>query len=187
MKAALLHREYIDHDIKQYSILYISLMRCMRFVQVGVLLHMMAVSGILLFFFSGKLALSCLEEDRIVLFLLFGYFSLYGFTLPFFAELDARSRYQNYKLAKDKLFEYGFQARLLKPFMYSRCQRNAVQVAANNLDYRKECKALFRQFDFRWYHLLPRIILKNPARLLSRSYWKLTLFTATHKSKYFLW
>jgi hypothetical protein len=128
-----------------------------------------------------------LNEDRILLFLLFGYFSLYGFTLPFFAELDARSRYQNYKLAKDKLYEYGFQDRVMKPFMYSRCQRDAVQVAANNLHFNDECKEFYKRYDFKWYHIIPRIIIQEPKRLFTKSYWKHTLLVASYKSKYFLW
>src|ERR1044071_8195240 len=53
--------------------------------------------------------------------------------LPLMAQLDARSRYQDYKLIKDHLYFYGFKTRILKPFLKSSCQRNAAKVAAGEL------------------------------------------------------
>ena len=41
--------------------------------------------------------------------------------LPLMAQLDVRSRYQNYKLIKDHLYTYGFKTRILKPFLKSSC------------------------------------------------------------------
>ena len=38
-------------------------------------------------------------------------------SLPFFAQLDARSRYQNYKMLMDRFYFYGFQLRIIKPLM----------------------------------------------------------------------
>ena len=65
--------------------------------------------------------------------------SLYG--LPFcwsvglivLALLDARSRFQDYKRAKDLFFKNGFKSRIAKIYIYSRCQRDAVRVAAKDL------------------------------------------------------
>src|ERR1700741_5289168 len=39
--------------------------------------------------------------------------------MPLFAQLDARSRYQDYKLIKDHLYIHGFKPRILKPFIKS--------------------------------------------------------------------
>jgi hypothetical protein len=103
---------------------------------------------------------------------------------PFFPELDAYSRYQNYKLIKDHLFVHGFQPRILKPFIRSRCQRDAVIVAAEELGLGKECKAHFRKVGYRWYHLLPDFIFTEPATLICSSFWLNTFFAKTYTPKF---
>ena len=90
-------------------------------------------------------------------------------------------------MVKDKFFEYGFDARLLKPFMYSRCQRDAIGVATRELKFHKEWKKLTYTLGFRWYHLLPTILLQSPHLLFTKNYWSKTLFVGTYHSKYFLW
>jgi hypothetical protein len=58
---------------------------------------------------------------------------------PIFPQCDARSRYQNYKQVKDHLYFYGFQARIIKPFSFWGCQRDAVIVAAEGIRIKKKC------------------------------------------------
>ena len=60
-------------------------------------------------------------------------------SIPFFPQLDAWSRYQNYKMLRDEFYYYGFQPRLIKPFIKSRCQRDAVLAAAEALGFGKLC------------------------------------------------
>ena len=100
-----------------------------------------------------------------------------------FAQLDARSRYQNYKLIKDNLFIYGFQERILKPFMKSRCQRDAMMTAAAELGMQRQCNEYFRKLRYRWYHLVPDVILTRPSVLLTKSFWVSTLFERSYKPK----
>jgi hypothetical protein len=163
-------------------------MRVMRYIQTGYLLHLMAVSSVFLFYFFGKEFLMLVKNGgswwKVVL---SGYASAYFFSLIFFSQLDARSRYQNYKMVKDKFFQYGFDSRLLKPFVYSRCQRDAIGVAARELQFHREWKLLICKFGFRWYHLLPQIIVQCPRVLFTKTYWNKTLFVKTYRSKYFLW
>ncbi|MGW8314535.1 MAG: hypothetical protein ACWGNV_02965, partial [Bacteroidales bacterium] len=104
-----------------------------------------------------------------------------------FSQLDARSRHQNYKMVKDKFYQYGFDARLLKPFMYSRCQRDAIRIAAKEFKFDRAWKKLAYDAGFRWYHLLPSMIVRTPLVLFTKSYWKKTLFVKAYDSKYFLW
>ncbi len=163
-------------------------MKFVRYLQTGYLLHLMAISSVVMFIVFGRMFLQLMEEGagpgRLIL---TGYAGTYFFTLIFFSQLDARSRFQNYKMVKDKFFQYGFDARLLRPFVYSRCQRDAIGVAARELEFRNDWKALTRILGFRWYHLLPDIIIKKPWVLFSKTYWKKTLFVKTYHSKYFLW
>jgi hypothetical protein len=103
--------------------------------------------------------------------------------MPLFAQLDARSRYQNYKLVKDNLFAYGFQKRIVKPFIKSRCQRDAVKAAAYDLGRSQQCKEYFRINGYKWYHLTPDVIFKDPSLLLTKNFWITTLFAKTYHSK----
>jgi hypothetical protein len=171
-----------------YSGRKILLMRIIRYSQTGFLLHLMAIFSIYMVYVFGKGFLILLKNDEnLWRLLLFGGAGTYFFTLIFFSQLDARSRYQNYKMVKDKLYTYGFDRRLLKPFIYSRCQRDAIAVAVRELEFGREWKKLTYQYGFRRYHLLPTIIIQSPKVLFTRSYWSKTLFVKTYHSKYFLW
>jgi hypothetical protein len=103
--------------------------------------------------------------------------------MPLFAQLDARSRYQNYKLVKERLYLYGFQPRILKPFRKSRCQRDAAIAAATELGLFLQCKNYFKSYGYRWYHLFPDMIFKKPGTLLTRNFWLTTFFTKTYHPK----
>ena len=166
----------------------IVLMRIIRYLQTGYLLHLMGLFSILLACLFGRRVLMLLAEGGGIWSILSnGYACLYFISLIIFSLLDARSRYQNYKMAKDRLFKYGFDVRLLKPFVYSRCQRDAIAAALKDLELQEEWTALKHQMGFRWYHLLPDMVVKNPRLLFTRDYWSKTLFVRTYKSKYFLW
>lgn len=163
-------------------------MRILRYLQTGYLLHLITIlSTFLLYFCSAELFALMNSQGKFWKLILFGYLTGYFFSLLFFSQLDARSRYQNYKMAKDKLFEYGFDIRLLRPFVYSRCQRDAIMIAAIELNYSTEWKTMIYAFGFRWYHLLPHLVIKKPMILLTRDYWNKTLFVKFYQSKYFLW
>lgn len=163
-------------------------MNVVRYLQTGYLLHLMGLSSIILFFLFGKVFLFHWNSGAGVgKLILSGYASSYFFTLIFFSQLDARSRFQNYKMVKDKFYEYGFDARLLRPFMYSRCQRDAILVAAKEFKFEKAWKNLTLTSGFRWYHLFPTIIVRRPGVLFTKSYWSKTLFVKGYHSKYFLW
>lgn len=171
-----------------HSELKVIFMRAKRYFQTAYLLHLMAVASIFLSYFFTKEFLNLLEITGSSWKLIpCGIGSIYFFTLILFSQFDARSRYQNYKLAKDRLYKYGFDSRLLKPFVYSRCQRDAIATAAKDLNMQKEWNQLSSEMGFRWYHLLPVIVKRNPLVLLTRDYWSKTLFVSTYHSKYFLW
>lgn len=129
-------------------------------------------------------ALATDEDFSFNLHLVLGsYFSSLVLTTQF----DAYSRYQNYKMAKDLMHQYGFRKSLVKIFSKSRCQRDAFAEAGRSLGYKKEIDNYFYNLGFRWYHILPVIILKKPTTLLSKEYWISTLFVSNYKSKYFYW
>jgi len=171
-----------------HSELKVLFMRVIRCFQTAYLLHLMAIASIFLsYFFTKEFLILWENTESSWKLILYGVGSIYFFTLILFSQFDARSRYQNYKLAKDRLFKYGFDSRLLKPFMFSRCQRDAIASATKDLKFQKEWKQLNSELGFRWYHILPLIVKRNPLVLLSKDYWSKTLFVSTYHSKYFLW
>lgn len=170
-----------------YSKRYIFKMKTLRYLQTGVLLHLMGGAGLGLFFVFVDMAYSAMQQQQIIGALIYSYLTLFCFTLPFFSQFDARSRYQNYKILKDKLHVYGFDQRMIYPFVYSRCQRDAIKVAAADMHFLHEFKTCIFNMGFRWYHILPRMVVKNPKLLFAKMYWKKTLFVKSYKSKYFLW
>lgn len=102
---------------------------------------------------------------------------------PLFPQLDARSRYQDYKMMKDCFYRLGFDARLIKPFAKSRCQRDALLVAAAEMGVRPQCARYFKARGYRWYHLFPDIVFEKPAVLFTRSFLVTTFFAKTYHSK----
>ncbi|HWS60455.1 MAG TPA: hypothetical protein VN182_05960 [Flavobacterium sp.] len=130
------------------------------------------------------LALKEAEEVSLIIHL---FFCCYFFTLIITTQLDAYSRYQNYKMAKDLLHQYGFKKPLVRLFSKSKCQREAIAEAANCLSLKKEVNDYFYSMGFRWYHILPHIILKKPQVFFTKEYWMSTFFVPNYKSKFFYW
>jgi hypothetical protein len=120
-------------------------------------------------------------------FLCYLFFSLYFFSLIITTQLDAYSRYQNYKMAKDLLHQYGFKKALIRVFSKSKCQREAITEAGKSLGLKKEVNDYFYSMGFRWYHILPIVIAMNPRTLFTKEYWLSTFFVSNYKSKYFYW
>lgn len=104
-------------------------------------------------------------------------------SLLILSQLDARSRFQSYKRVKDGLFTYGFDPRILKPVLKSRCQRDAALAAADELGYKHLCLAYFRSKGYRWYHVLPDFVFSNPGLLVNSRFWRSTFFSETYHSR----
>lgn len=104
-------------------------------------------------------------------------------SMPLFPQLDAWSRYQNYKMLRDQFYFYGFQPRLVKPFLKSRCQRDAAIAAANELGFADPCKKYFCQKGYRWYHLFPDFVFRHPRFLLSKHFWLTTFFAKKYHAR----
>ncbi len=179
-----IHLEISRSNINRSTVFF---NRMIRFVRIGLLLHLTALGGIFLFFRFGSYALEALGQQHSFSFIGYGFMAGYGFVLPFFAELDAFSRYQNYKRANDLFHEKGFKGRIANLFVHSRCQREAIKVAARDLDLLEEILCYYSSLGFKWYHLLPQFVFSKPLLLLSGRYWKKTLFEEPYESKYFLW
>ena len=75
---------------------------------------------------------------------LYGALSCWSVGIVVLTFLDARSRFQDYKRAKDLFFENGFKSRIAKIYVYSKCQRDAVRVAAKDLGLLEHPPLLYR-------------------------------------------
>ncbi|HQR93497.1 MAG TPA: hypothetical protein PLZ97_09105 [Sediminibacterium sp.] len=146
------------------------------------MLHLMAIAEIVLI-------VACFKQFHLIDWAQSGnpfmrWFLLFCLAFPpVFPMFDARSRYQNYKQVKDHLFLYGFQNRIIKPFSHSRCQRDAVLAAAEELGYDKECKNYFIAQGYKWHQLMPDFLVNNPKFLFNKQFWLSTFFVKTYISK----
>jgi hypothetical protein len=111
------------------------------------------------------------------------YAMVFLLSLPFFSQLDARSRYQNYKQIKDQIFLYGYDERIFRPVLKSRCQRDAAWLSAKELGFGHTCSSFFYHHGYRWYHILPDFVFKKPHFLLTVYFWRTTFFSPTYIPK----
>lgn len=162
----------------------ISMEKVIRFFLVGHFLHLFFILGMVIFMFGywGFDSNEILSKH-----FLNGFFMVFGLGLSVFAGADSRGRYQNYKQIKDALYNRGFDNRLIRPFMYSKCQRDAVLVAARDLKFENEVKTFFYENGYRWYHVLPDAFTKNPFVLFKAQFWSTILLTKRYQIKYFYW
>ena len=93
-----------------------------------------------------------------VLFVLSGLFG-WGVIL---CQADAFSRFREFKRIKAILVRRGFNRRILKPVSTSRCQRDAALLAAKETGFKGHAASYFKELGYRWYHIIPDAIVKNP-------------------------
>ncbi len=173
--------------IQNPSIILIWYNQFIRFIRIGSFLHIMGLVGIALFFTTFQLSLNEFQDHLYLQGYLWAIVSFGFFTVPFFSEFDAYGRYQNYKQIKDSIYEMGYDKRLIKQFMHSKCQRDAVIIAAEDLNCQREVKSFFYDQGYRRYHVLPDAFTKNPLVLFYTVFWKRILFTQKYCLKNFYW
>jgi hypothetical protein len=114
-------------------------------------------------------------------------FTMFFFSLAITTQLDAYSRYQNYKQVKDLIHKNGFRGMIIKPFSGSRCQRDAVREMAHQLKIKNLVRQYFYHLGYRWYHIIPTTLIRKPLLIFTRGYWITIFFVPRYRSKYFLW
>lgn len=147
------------------------------------LLHLITVLELILIYFTLPFLLKINTDHSIWMLLLQIFLVGYLFSLPILSQLDARSRYQNYKQIKDQLYIYGCNTRIFRPVLKSRCQRDAALISAKELGLYQFCDDIFKKSGYRWYHLLPDFVFKKPQFLITKYFWATTFFAPTYKAK----
>ncbi|MFC2123753.1 hypothetical protein ACFLU5_02990 [Bacteroidota bacterium] len=156
-----------------------------RYLQVGSLLHLIAfINYYVARYFFLKSALLWDQGISLPLILYIYLFLFFG-SIPFFAELDAWSRWQNYKLFRDLIYQYGYRERFAKSLIHSRCQREAAYIAALDVGCTDQVARFYYQKGYRWYHLIPDFVFKCPRYLITRNFWNTTFFAKKYKVKYY--
>lgn len=77
-------------------------------------------------------------------------------------QADAFSRYREFKRLRRLLVRYGFRPALFKLVSASRCQRDAALLAAREAGCAAQARRVFQELGYRWYHILPDVIMANP-------------------------
>ena len=173
--------------IDKPSVSKIRMERFLRFIKVGAFLHVMSVASVIIMFISSRIAFEFYHDGLVAHAVIWAAVAAWALTVPFFSELDALGRYQNYKQIKDSMYEMGYDHRLVRPFIHSKCQRDAVVAAGEDLGCEHEIKMFFKDQGYRWYHILPDAFVKNPLVLFRSMFWKMILFTKSYQLKNFYW
>ncbi|WP_419785005.1 hypothetical protein [Pseudodesulfovibrio sp.] len=84
-----------------------------------------------------------------------------------FALADASARYREYRRIRAMLLRFGYSNRILEPLATSRCQRDAALLAASETGHGNRARAYFASLGYRWYHILPDRVARNPLVFLS--------------------
>ncbi|MFP4392807.1 MAG: hypothetical protein ACOCP7_02445 [Desulfohalobiaceae bacterium] len=131
--------------------------------------------GLLFLLLYKKIKFFTLQQYGLVLAL--AILGLLLFFLLASALLDTLNRYREFKRLRLLFQRHGFQPRLFAPLSGSRCQRDAIQAAARESGFRKEIGLYFQGLGYRWYHLWPDGLDKDPLLFLRpgflRSFYRL--------------
>ncbi|MEZ5082987.1 MAG: hypothetical protein R2750_06015 [Bacteroidales bacterium] len=161
---------------------FISILKC--YILVSKLLQIITLFELVLIFLLVPILLPISTDSTSFSFALRIFFILFLISLPVFSQLDARSRFQNYKQIKDQLYAYGFDIRIFRPIIKSRCQRDAALLACTQLGYKDSGKSFFKSCGYKWYHIIPDYFFQTPQIIFTIYFWKTTFFTPTYYSKF---
>lgn len=64
-------------------------------------------------------------------------------------------KYAEYRAVRRSLARHGWQERIIRPKMYSWCQRHGAREASRQLGHQAEFDAFVEREGIRWYHFMP--------------------------------
>jgi len=154
-----------------------------RYWKVGKLLHIVAILAFSIAVTSFSILIDLDFQTGEFLWLIWLMIFISFFNMSILAELDAYSRFQNYKQIKDQIFFNEYQERLLKPLAKSSCQRSSAILAGNELGFGKEVRTYFYNRGYRWYHIIPDFVFQDPLFFFTPFFWRTTFFAPYYKPK----
>ena len=96
-----------------------------------------------------------------------GWWGLCWIVVSLFALADGVSRHRECLRIKGMFLKYGYSERILEPLKRSRCQRDAALFAAKEVGHEESAREYFTRLGYRWYHILPDSVMRNPLAFLS--------------------
>lgn len=96
-------------------------------------------------------------------------------------QADAWSRWQDYCRVKGLFQRHGWRSLFVTPFCRSRCQRDAVLLAARETGFGEQTRAWYRSQGYRWYHLAPDRVVDDPRALINMGFLKATFMPSLRK------
>lgn len=141
---------------------------------VGVLLHCSVLLFVLESYFYWVRLRNAFLQDIAISTLFWLACLLFAFSHIFLVIMDAWSRFQNYKRIKDHLYIHGFTPKLARHYSGSKCQRNAVLVAAAELGIRDQVENYYKKLGIKWFHFIPQFMVRDPLFLFKRYFWSRT-------------
>lgn len=96
-----------------------------------------------------------------------GWWGVCWIVVALFALADAISRHRECQRIKQMLIKYGYSERIMEPLSQSRCQRDAAIFAAEQVGHGDSARAYYYDRGYRWYHILPDLVMRNPLSFLS--------------------
>jgi hypothetical protein len=159
--------------------------KLLNYFGVGYLLHSIGVVSLLISAQLMVFTLTRFSPDQPLPYVFFMWLSSFFFMNALFSQLDAYSRYQNFKQVRDQLYQYGYQLRIVKPLAKSKCQRLAAIRAGRHLGMENEVKSYYHQLGYRWFHVLPDFVNRQPLFFFHPFFWKSTFFVKRYRSRFF--
>ncbi|MGA9238080.1 MAG: hypothetical protein WBV75_03355 [Robiginitalea sp.] len=156
----------------------------MSYYRVGRLLHGSLILFILESLLYGYMLKISIEGGNVFWIIFWVSFFLFSFVHIFLTIMDAWSRFQDYKKAKDLFFSYGFRPRIANRFIGSKCQRNAALQAARELGMEPELKDYYRKKGVKWFHYVPYFMVKDPLFMIRKFFWQRTFLEKYYKPRY---
>lgn len=89
-------------------------------------------------------------------------------------QADAWARWQDYRRVSSLFQRHGWRPLFLTPLCRSRCQRDAVLLAARQAGFGSRTQAWFHAKGYRWYHLAPDRVKADPRLIVNASFLKAT-------------
>lgn len=151
---------------------------------VGYLLHCSLVLFVMeSLFYWDRLKHAYMHEPILMVFFWL-WCLLFSFSHIFLVVMDAWSRFQNYKRIKDYFFVHGFTAKVARHYSGSKCQRNALLVAARELGFEDQARKYYRKIGIKWFHFVPQFMVNDPLFLFKSYFWSRTFMEKYYEPKF---
>ena len=174
----MIHKDHTINTIPNQPPVWVS------YLVSGKLTHLSTVLFILESIVFWKLLQMAIYKDSMVWIIVLSCCFGFAFIHIFLVMADGWSRFQDYKRAKDQLFLYGFQERIIMQYSSSQCQRAAFTTAASELGFKREVKTFFHNLGYRWYHIIPDFMVKDPFFFYKPYFWKRTFLEKNYTPKF---